>query len=235
MTATVAETRSSSCTRHGDYLARQWGDRWSGCPKCNDEAAAAQRAEERERDRIARADRLLRRSGIPARFAGAAFDSAPAPLRAWAERLIAGQGTGPALLVGPVGTGKTHGACAVLAHVIRESGYAGRFTTSSEFGRLIRDQWTALERTEASIVDDYAGAPVLVLDDVGAQRPIDTELLQELIGARYAGDLMHATIITTNWSAENLEKAIGERAADRIREGSVVIPMTGPSRRRPGP
>lgn len=231
--AVLVETQSRTCERHGDYIAHQWRDLWSGCPKCRDDAAEKQRAEDRERDRIERIDRLLRSSGIPARFERAAFDdSVPAKLRTWAAKLIAGQGCGPAVLVGGVGTGKTHAACAALGHLIRAgTGTAGRFTSPSEFGRLIRDQWTAREHTEGSIVEQYAGAPVLVLDDLGAQRPIDTELLQELICTRYAADQLHATIVTSNLAASKFAEAIGERAADRLREGSTVIVMGGPSRR----
>lgn len=233
--AVQVETQPRVCERHGDYLAHRWRDRWSGCPKCSDEAIEQRLTEERERDRIERVDRLLRRSGIPARFEGVAFDeSIPAQLRAWAAKLIAGESCGPAVLVGGVGTGKTHAACATLGHLIR-AGYAGSFTSPSEFGRLIRDQWTAHERTEASIVKEFAEAPVLVLDDLGAHRAIDTELLQELIGTRYANDQTHATIITSNLSAAKFAGVIGERAADRIREGATVMPMTGRSRRCPAP
>lgn len=236
MNATVVETQTRTCDFHGEYLTRQWSYGWSSCPKCAEETGAALHAEELERERIKRIDRLVGRSGIPARFHDAAFDdSLPAPLRAWAARLIAGQGVGPVVLVGGVGTGKTHAACATLAHVIRACSCTGQFTTPSEFGREIRDQWTERERTEGSILDQYAGAAVLVLDDVGAQRAIDAELLQELVRVRYDLDRLHATIITSNLAVENLATALGERAADRIREGSIVIPMTGASRRTPGP
>ena len=231
--AVLIDTQTKRCERHGEYLARQYRDaQWSICPKCANEAFQKREAEEREQARLERLARALARSGIPARFHAAAFDrTIPQKLRDWSDSWAAGKSVGPAVLVGDVGTGKTHAACAALAHLIR-AGAVGRFITVSEFGRLIRDQWTTHERTEASIIEEYARAQLLVLDDVGAQRPIDTELLQELICARYAADLMAATIITSNHSAKNFAALIGERAADRILEGAMGIPMTGRSRRK---
>lgn len=234
--ATVVETRVGQCDRHGhgEYLARQRRDQWTGCPKCIEQDIARQRAEESEQARLARIERALRISEIPNRFADARFDdSVPKRLQEWTEDLIAGTASGPAVLVGGVGTGKTHAACAVLAHCIRTCETVGRFTTPAAFGRQVRDQWTSRERTEGDILKQYAEAPVLILDDLGASRAVDAELLHELICVRYAADRLYATIITSNLSPAKFADAIGERAADRIRQGSVVIPMTGRSRRLP--
>ncbi len=229
----VTEVRQ--CETHGAYEASNWsgGGYWSKCPKCAEIAAAAERAEESRQRWAERIRRNLEQSGIPLKFQAAQMDaSIPAALHAWLTALKANTTTGPAVLVGSVGTGKTFAACAALIEAIRAARHGG-FVTASQFGRTIRDQWTAKQQTEQSIIERFALVPVLVLDDVGAQRAIDTDLLQELIAERYAAGLMPATIVTTNYAAANLSSVLGERAADRLREGAVVIPVTGQSRRKP--
>lgn len=228
----LRQVRIDRCHRtesHGTFRSElAFGD-WSPCPKCpTDEWRRA----EHTADRARWLRETLDAAQIPRKFAGAAFADAPPTLRAWTEALLEGNSAGPAVLVGGVGVGKTHAAAAALAHLIRDVGIRGRFSTVSEFGRDVRDQWVKRQIEESRVIERLALAPVLVLDDVGAHRALDTELLQELVAVRYAADLMPATIITSNLAAARFADAIGERAADRIREGATVIPMTGRSRRQ---
>ncbi|MNL75123.1 DNA replication protein DnaC [compost metagenome] len=60
---------------------------------------------------------------------------------------------------------------------------------------------------------------MLVLDEIGVQHGTDTErmLMFSILNERY--NQMKPTILISNLAREPLEKYLGERAFDRMREG----------------
>ena len=102
------------------------------------------------------------------------------------------------ILVGGVGTGKTHLACAI-ARVAIERGYCARFETVQRAQRRIKDAWRAVDTTESSVVDQFCQPDLLVLDEVGVQTGSDFEknLIFDVINERYgsAPAILSATSI----------------------------------------
>lgn len=165
---------------------------------------------------------------LPAQLRGASLvDFEPdvaEPLEGWLAEIVAGQCRN-LIISGPVGVGKSHLVAAVT-------------------GRLFELRVRALWRTTAELLDalkpggDPAegnrirSTPVLVLDDLGAHRSTDwaNERLYQLINRRWED--RHSIIATTNLAAVDLADALGERAWSRLRGGALVVPMTGPDRRR---
>lgn len=247
-------TARKTCIKHGEFDVKPIGRFTSGCPKCQaefEERELRQAAETAERASAGRLALALQASEIPAKYRDALFDDAlPDALRDWVTEAIKSAQEGPLVLVGGVGTGKTYASCAALLHIIRHAANAtsvlndgffdiqrydfGRFVTPSQFGRKLRDQWVLKAEAESALIQRYAFTPFLVLDDLGACRDLDTQLLQDLIVERHAAGLMGRTIITSNYGAAKFGEVVGERAADRIREGSFVVPIVGKSRRRHG-
>lgn len=228
-TLTAVETRA--CDRHGSYEARCLRGRWTICPRCVLEDSERQRASERA-ERV-RED--LASAGIPAKYGRATLsdDGIPKPVRAWATNLVDRGSQGPIVLVGPPGVGKSHSACAALAHAIG-SGLRGSYLSTPAYVRAIRDTWGRhAEPREAQILGRFAKTRVLVIDELGMTDDAGARLVQELVAVRYDADLMRNTILCTNLDVERLEAAIGDRAADRIRENATLVPMIGVSRRRP--
>lgn len=237
---------SAHCDRHGSYTATRIGERVAGCPQCTDERAAVQNARNAKRAaQIARRQHIARRlknAGVPPRFARARLHQLHAPfvpaLRDYVIDAANGRTLGPLILAGSVGTGKSHAAAvAVRIWIGATRNHAdAHFVGAGDYCAEVRATWRReSERHEDAVVAQYAHAPFLVLDDLGAGKSADAELIQALICRRYDADLMAATIVSTNIAPAAFGDVFGERIADRLREGAVLVTATGPSRRRPSP
>lgn len=146
-------------------------------------------------------------------------------------------------LAGPVGTGKTHAAwmalsawCLVTGVVPRDSGvsetYGTRFSATVVFSRMT-DLLDDFRPGEASVsrVRDCQGADLLVIDDLGAEKPSEwtQERLYSVVDHRYANRL--PLIVTGNLPPAKLAEQTGDRVASRLAQMCRVVPMTGPDRR----
>lgn len=229
------EVREVSCERHGRITkkVRVVNGRVYGefCPTCTEE----REAEEAEATRQYEINGRLAYANLPPKFKTAQVSDSEIPpqVQAWLAALKAKATSGPLVMAGSVGTGKTHLAVALLRRLVTE-GARGTYVSAIDYGRRVRETWTTRkEDTERSLLETYATCGILVLDELGANRSAEESIIQDLICGRYDSGGMPRTIIVTNLAAAALEKAIGERATDRIREGATLVTLTGMSRRRP--
>jgi DNA replication protein DnaC len=242
------------CDKHGAFNARvftpppELGLRpmVTGCPRCSEERQAeeAQRKAENEaRERQDRVSRLLRTSGIPARFTDRTFDGYTATghgqrfalnvckryAEGWPDQRAKG---GSLVLTGGPGTGKTHLACAIGNAVMREHLAAVAFGTVLTVLRAIKDTYRRdSSRSEQDAIDALVEPDLLILDEIGIQTGSDHEkmLIFEVLNARY--EQMRPTILLSNLDATDLEAFIGQRVMDRYRECGVVVPFSWESHR----
>ncbi len=148
------------------------------------------------------------------------------------------------LLHGPAGRGKTFQASLAMQAAIRAACHAqprgvevGMFqwhNAAALFERLraaMRDKDDA-DATRVT-VDHLAAAKVLVLDDLGAERPTDwvLERLYDIVNRRY--ESRRSIVVTSNLTPQQMETQLGARITGRLIEMCRVIHVTGEQRRKP--
>ncbi|WP_348264836.1 ATP-binding protein [Telmatobacter sp. DSM 110680] len=149
------------------------------------------------------------------------------------------------LFVGANGLGKTHLAVGVLQRLIRERGVQGLFFDYRELLKHIQSSYNPqVQATELEILRPILNAEVLIIDDIGTQKPTDWvwDTVAYVLNARYNGEL--STIITTHFPAlpagkgqlTDPEKAareisLGDRIGDsmlsRLCEMCIRVEMSG--------
>jgi DNA replication protein DnaC len=149
------------------------------------------------------------------------------------------------LFTGSIGVGKTHLAVGVLRRLIQERGVRGLFCDYRELLKSIQNSYNPqVQTTELELLRPIFAAEVLVLDDLGAQKPNEWvwDTVALILNSRYNDKL--TTIITTNYpdlpagggaqtEAERAarEQTLGDRIGDRMRsrlaEMCVRVEMSG--------
>ena len=209
---------------------------------------ANENKEEEERERTAleaarkrlaeRIDIYLRKRGVPRRFLHARISDFPQSLGKLKDSM---EGV---FLTGSRGVGKTHLAVALM----REAMLAARpvkyldtyridlhklplFVSVPELLLEIRDTYNGNEISEKEVIDKYSWVDVLVLDDLGVEKPSEWVLqtLYIIIDRRYREDLR--TIITSNLGIEEVEEKLDDRIASRIAGMCKVRILQGRDRR----
>jgi len=131
-----------------------------------------------------------------------------------AAKIFASQPKGWLILVGPDGCGKTHLAAAI-ANECLSHGYPVFFITTPDLLDHLR---SAFSPNSEIVYDEFfnqvRNAPLLVLDDLGAQTgtPWAKEKLEQLLNHRFNSEL--PTVIVTNVPIEQIEDRIRTRLTD---------------------
>lgn len=184
------------------------------------------------RDR--RAARALLAAAIPPRFLSKTLDSFEArarPQRAildvarayvsgFTPRTLDPRATSfnGLLLMGGVGSGKTHIAVAILRAVV-ERGFSGRYCNVVD---LLDDLRATFEpnapQSGMEIIDGVVAADLVVLDDLGAEAPTGWvhDRLYQIINRRY--EESRPTLVTTNLTLDDLDRQVGPRITSRLCE-----------------
>lgn len=188
------------------------------------------------------ARRLLRYSELPHADAPrtfANFERRPETLDALAaaQEFAAGNGGYNILtLTGFFGSGKSHLLEAVGRQAITR-GLKVKYTLVADMLDRFRDSYDAEAETEfREIYASYDKADLLLLDDLGAERPSEwaAEKLTRLVDDRYRNGKLLG--VATNLGHRAMIAKLGERVADRLfdsRTGIVkTIIITAPSYRQ---
>lgn len=260
----LADCRTVECLvpGHGQYeqcSVAQFHGGWmmTTCPRCrwlvlnNMPPGSLEREAAQTEQELDHLNAAMFATGITPRFRPCGFDNfvtgedaakqrALATCRRYAENFAEHYRVGRALmLLGGIGTGKTHLACAILKHIVLEERATGLIVTAETITQAVSDSFrsnSAPSKTE--LLSELSAVDLLVIDEVGMHTPkpgkdFTPSLLHEVIDARYQKIL--PTIIASNQTAELLPAFIGPRAADRLREnGGLLAPFTWASARSGG-
>lgn len=180
---------------------------------------------------------------IPKRYRGAKVEHPE--VRAWIQQYIAAPSEARSLLImGPVGSGKTHAAYGALraaaVHSLKPN-RAGRYilgswvsTTFPDFVSLMRPRGFAErdDMTSEKYMLSLRETPLLLLDDLGVGKATEwtEEVTHRLVSGRY--DDMRPTIYTTNLAPKDLDQVIGARMVSRLVEQCDRVSLLGADRRR---
>lgn len=166
-------------------------------------------------------------AGVPQRYRSATlgdFDFEIAErVRAW----IAQRVQRPSLvLAGPTGTGKTRMGYAIARHL-----FVDRTVSSWQVIPMPMLLSTLRPGGEADAFEHLSTLDLLVLDDVGAERPTDwtVEQVDALVDLRWRHGL--ATIVTTNMQGPAFREHVGDRVHSRLVVDGTAITLTGVDRR----
>lgn len=127
------------------------------------------------------------------------------------------------LLIGSVGTGKTHLACGV-ARKFLEAGHTALYVRTAELISMVRETWRPdSKKTERKVMRELSEYDLLVIDEIGVQAATENEqqILFNVINGR--NEQMRPVILISNLDADGIKKMLGERSYDRIRECARVV------------
>jgi DNA replication protein DnaC len=176
--------------------------------------------------------RLLGKSGLGKRFAQRKFETfKPTPETQGAfDACVAfcdnfTEDSKGLRLVGSYGCGKTHLTASII-HRLAEQGIGGVFVVVPELLRAIRRGYNQQNDDSDRLVKLTEEAPLLVLDDLGAEKPSDwvREQLYVIINRRYEN--MLPTIVTSNCTTQELVERVGQRTVSRLIEMTTPIKIT---------
>ena len=151
------------------------------------------------------------------------------------------------LIIGKIGTGKTHLAVGIIKELILTRGVPCLFYDYRELVKEIQNSYnTTVQTTELDVLRPVFETDVLVLDELGAVKPTEWvwDTVSLILNTRYNDN--RTTIITTNFEdqpaasvsnslsparaatrPETLGDRIGERMRSRLHEMCRIITLEG--------
>jgi DNA replication protein DnaC len=137
------------------------------------------------------------------------------------------------LYIGPPGGGKTHLAVGVLRALIERYALRGRFVDFTHLVHQIQSSFDpGSDQSKRTILDPIIDAEVLVLDELGAQRPTPfvNDILYLVLNTRYTRCL--PTLFTTNHPMGDREAVGGDldRPASPLPAGDSPLSDRIPAR-----
>lgn len=219
--------RQEAVYRAAAQLAAKHGVDFGKLDPATDEDFERKDAELR-RERLARQAQIRMRA-IPSIFHRAKLDRS-VPEHHIAQRWLTGYRNGERrslAILGSVGLGKTHLAAAVAIELATRDHIPVSFITEAGLIAALRGGDTEPD------MQLYMLAPVLVLDDLGADRATPWSLSQLLRLAHHRSHNGLPTIITTNLNPDQIREHCGhdERLVQRLFGGAELITMAGECRR----
>lgn len=194
-----------------------------------------QRQEKQKREHEEKTQKLLKISGLPntPRYQKCNFDNykpytreqktalniAKSYAKNFDKHILSGTGL---YIEGTNGTGKTHFAVAIAKYIIETFGYKVKCNTLIELCNDIRRTYDSSDMSEEQIIQSYSRIPLLIIDDLGKEKPTEwnQQILYSIINNRY--NLMKPTIITTNFNEDMLNIRLTPYDSDNTNAAAII-------------
>jgi DNA replication protein DnaC len=230
------------CDTHGDYNGSSttvFGRLINSmCPACKTEQDLQEQIKkEREEAELKQKQikHCIANVCLPLRFKNAAFSNYSTPTDGHKKAVqgcsefankMENREYANIILMGGVGTGKTHLAASICNRLAGQL-ISARYSSVREIVQSVRQTWGGgSSESEASVLSRYTNPDVLVIDEVGVQSGTANEqtILFDVINERY--ESMLPVVLVSNFDAAGIKQAIGDRSFDRVRDAGSCIPFT---------
>ena len=236
------------CDIHGAWAAqypRLAGNKPLLCPECRKSRERSPRHDGSDETGNPNPHRALTEAGVPLRFWDATLDQLTSKtaeeakaiglIREYAQTLETAFSDGRSLvLLGELGTGKTHCAAAI-GLMAMAAGKSLQFTHALALAEEVKATYghSSVDRLPKHVTRRYVSTDLLIIDEVGRQRGTFEEqlIIGGIIDERY--NLRKPTIVATNLDVYTLSKLISARSVDRLAENNgLFVVFKGTSWRR---
>lgn len=237
------------CDIHGARTLTHhfFNEQWLGSESCDlcredlhqreEEKKAKRKQELAFAAREAELKNIIGRAGIPPRYAQKGFDHYNAKTaeqqrifkicRTYAEEFLQNEKAGKSLiLLGSVGTGKTHLACSIANYIIMQHRKTALFMKVAEMMMTVKSTYSSSSQISTKqALQQFTTPDLLILDEVGVQAGTEAErhIMLQVIDSRY--DLCKPTILTANLGVDQLKAFITPQGVDRLSEsgGGLLV------------
>ena len=208
------------------------------CARLSREAEKAL-AEDRKANKSRQIETWLKNAAIPKRYRSAKISATNEAQKLVYDRMqkyvdnfskVQLRGSN-VLMLGTVGSGKTHLACAVANEVIKK-GHSALYLTLNEAVLLVTESWKKGGESEIKILRRFCEADLIILDEIGCQRTSDisSSIITAIYDALYREQ--KPVISLSNLTAEQVCRQLSPRVYDRITQNGVVFELNGESVRQ---
>lgn len=128
------------------------------------------------------------------------------------------------IILGPSRAGKTWEAAAIARLLLVKHRIPVQFVEAPELMAALRPNAEG-----ASDIGQFMAAPVLVIDDLGAERTSEWTAEQMFRLAHYRDVHCMPTIFTSNLEGAQLRERYGDRVINRLAEGATLIRIAAPA------
>jgi len=150
--------------------------------------------------------------------------------KAWeaVEDFIKNNGPKGLFLFGGAGTGKTH----LVTKIAQEVDMETKLIKFPELIMRLKGNFDGSSYENESIIENLANINLLIIDDIGAEKASEwvSEIIYILIDKRYSN--MKTTVITSNFTPQELAERVGDRIVSRISEMCRIIEIKTSDKRK---
>ena len=240
------ELITTTCPVHGRIKAFRSIDPRTGeeyiskCPQCEIDRIANEKVmyEVRKEDPAIILANKIKESGIPKNYREVSFESYKvdgyndprSEVKRECQQFLQTDKKNLVIL-GTTGVGKTHLASAMIRESL-ERGKSAKYIKEGALLRLIKSTFGQKGKTEQSIIDEFAGYDLLVIDEIGLSpwSEYNSQAITDIIDDRSNNG--GKTVYLGNLDAETFKQHFNDQCLSRINSRKIILGLNTDDYRR---